>query len=193
MPYSGFTAGSGAEITPNSVLVNREKKLKRSIRHPYMTARLAIIDPLLTLTLSKEITSFSGLDALTHAVEAFTSRQANAVTDSLAKESISLIIKYLPRACRNGQDREARQTMAMASMLAAMSFANAMLGACHALSHPLGAKFGLTHGLANGIMLPYIMEFNLEVRLEKFAELGKNFLKQGVSAIILAFICWVYS
>ncbi len=68
--------------------------------------------------------------------------------------------------------------MAMGSMLAAMSFANAMLGACHALSHPLGAKFGLTHGLANGIMLPYIMEFNLETRLEKFAEIGRMFLKK---------------
>ena len=180
VPWVGLptTAGSGAEITPNSVLTNIEKRLKRSVRHPYMVAKLAIIDSLLTLTMPKELTAHTGMDALTHAMEAFTSRYANPATDSLARESISLIILYLPRAYRDGQDREARKAVAMGSMLAAMSFANAMLGACHAVAHPLGAKFGLTHGLANGIMLPYIMEFNLETRLEKFAEIGRMFLKE---------------
>jgi alcohol dehydrogenase class IV len=167
------TAGTGTEVTQNSVLTNKRKRIKKSIRSPYLLPRLALVDPELTLFLPPAVTAASGLDALTHAVEAYVSLGAQPQTDALAIQAVKLIGANLTPAFHQGDNLKVKENVAMGSLLAGMSFANARLGAVHALVHPLGAKFGLSHGIACGLLLPYVMEFNLRVRKEKYAELGE--------------------
>ncbi len=168
------TAGTGAEITNNSVITNREKKLKQSIRSPLMIAKIAIVDPILTVTMPPNVTASSGMDALTQAIETYLSLSANPFSDTLALRSISLISQNLLRAFENGEDIEARENMAMGSLFGAMAFANSALGAVHGLAHPIGALFDVPHGVICGLLLPYVMEYNLPVRMERFAQIAKS-------------------
>ncbi len=167
------TAGTGTEVTQNSVLTNKRKRIKKSIRSPYLLPRLALVDPELTLFLPPAVTAASGLDALTHAMESYVSLAAQPQTDALAIQAVKLIGANLIPAFQQGNNLKVRENVAMGSLLAGMSFANARLGAVHALVHPLGAKFGLSHGIACGLLLPYVMEFNLRAREEKYGELGE--------------------
>lgn len=167
------TAGSGAEATANAVLIDQETRIKQSIRSGHMHARAAVIDPLLTEGLPPKQTAYSGLDALSHAVESFCSRGANELTDVIALEAARLILLYLQRAYTDGGDREARAALAKASLLAGIALANARLGAVHGLAHPIGSLYNQPHGLICGVLLPQIMRFNLRVCHEKYARLAE--------------------
>jgi len=168
------TAGTGAEITNNSVLTDRKKTIKKSIRSPFMIAKVALVDPELTLSLSPQITAYTGMDAFTQALESYVTRTSNPVTDSLALQAIEVIFHNLPRAVQNGGNIEARERMALGSLLSAMAFSNSGLGAVHGLAHPIGAHFGVPHGLACAVLLPHIIGFNLKARRDKFKHIAEK-------------------
>jgi alcohol dehydrogenase class IV len=180
------TAGTGSEVTPNCILTDVRpdgSHMKKGIVSPYILARTAIVDPLLTVTAPPAVTAASGMDALTHAVETYVSKSAQPITTPLALEAIRIIGKYLRRAVANGGDLEARRHMANASMLAGIAFANGFLGAVHAIAMAMGGQFNVPHGVANALMLPYVMEFNEMAVTEKFARIAEALGEpiQGVS------------
>jgi len=169
------TAGTGSEVTPNCILTDVKPDgghVKKGIVSPHILARVAIVDPLLTLTAPPSITASAGMDALTHAVETYVSRNAQPLTSPLALEAIGLIARFLRRAVANGSDLEARRHMANASMLAGLAFANGFLGAVHAIAMAMGGQFSVPHGVANALMLPYVMEYNEIAATEKFARIA---------------------
>ncbi|MHB1357449.1 MAG: iron-containing alcohol dehydrogenase family protein [Anaerolineae bacterium] len=166
------TAGTGAEVTKNAVLTNPRTQFKQSIRGDDWFARVALVDPELTLTMSPELTASTGSDALCQAIEAFTSIASTAVTDALAEKSISIIGQSLLRAYEYGNDLEAREGMSMGSLLAGMAMSNARLGAVHGLAHPLGAHYHIPHGVVCGLLLPYVMDYNLVYTVDKYARVA---------------------
>ncbi len=167
------TAGTGAEVTPNAILTDTKEKLKKAVVSPYILPRLAIIDPLLHLSMPPSVTSSSGIDALTHAIESYTSNNATILTDLFAKESMIMIGRSLRTAVANGNDLEARYNMAIGSLYSGISLANAGVTAVHALAYPLGGQFNVAHGIANGLLLPYVMEFNVLGNIPKFAQVAQ--------------------
>jgi len=168
------TAGTGSEVTPIAILSDEEDQLKKGVVSPHLLPRVAIVDPELTVTMPPHITAATGMDALTHAVEAYISINANAssITDALALEAIRIISRSLRTAVANGQNKEARSKMAMASLMAGIAFANAGVGAVHALAYPLGAQFHVPHGVANAVLLPYVMEWNMLGALSRFKDMA---------------------
>jgi alcohol dehydrogenase class IV len=170
------TSGTGSEVTPNCILTDVKSDgghMKKGIVSPHILARVAIVDPLLTVTAPPSVTAASGMDALTHAIETYVSKSAQPITLPLALEAIRLIGKYLRRAVANGSDLEARRYMANASMLAGVAFANGFLGGVHAVAMAMGGQFNVAHGVANALMLPYVMEFNEMAATEKFATIAE--------------------
>jgi alcohol dehydrogenase class IV len=167
------TAGTGAEVTPNAILTDTKERLKKAVVSPYILPRVAIIDPLLHLSMPPSITSSSGIDALTHAIESYTSNNATILTDLFAREGMIMIGRSLRTAVANGNDREARYNMAIGSLYAGISLANAGVTAVHALAYPLGGQFNVPHGIANGLLLPYVMEFNVLGNIPKFAQIAQ--------------------
>lgn len=155
------TSGSGTEVTKNAVLTIKEIPAKKSIRHNYLIPDLAILDAELTISLSPEYTAGCGIDALVHAIEAYTSVNSFELTDTLALRAISLIGESLVEAYRHPQNIEAREKMILASNLAGMAFSNAGLGAAHALAHPVGIYFKIPHGIVNAALITAVMRFNL--------------------------------
>ncbi|HID95902.1 MAG TPA: iron-containing alcohol dehydrogenase [Candidatus Latescibacteria bacterium] len=169
------TAGTGAEITNNAVLIDREKEVKKSLRSPMMIARLALVDPELTVTMPPEITAQTGMDALTQAIEAYVTRASNPVTDILALRAAEIIYHNLPVAVEDSHNRQARYQMALGSLLGAMAFSNSGLGAVHGLAHPIGALFNIPHGLVCAVLLPHVMSFNLQSSRDKYYQLAVAF------------------
>jgi alcohol dehydrogenase class IV len=163
------TAGTGSEVTPHAVLTDSGAGTKRVVAGANVLARVAILDPELTLTLPADVTAYSGMDALVHAIEAFTSVNAVPLTDLFAVWAMQIISSSLRRAFRDGGDIEAREAMLEGSMAAGVAFGNAGVTATHAFAYPLGALFGIPHGKANTIMLPAVMEYNLEANPRRFA------------------------
>lgn len=167
------TAGTGAEVTPNAILTDTKEKLKKAVVSPYILPRVAIVDPLLTVSMPPSVTSSSGIDALTHAVESYTSNTANILTDLFAKEAMMMIGRSIRTAVANGNNLEARYDMSIGSLYAGISLANAGVTAVHALAYPLGGTFNVAHGIANGLLLPYVMEFNVLGNIPKFAQIAQ--------------------
>ncbi len=169
-PHLAFptTAGTGCEVTTALVVLDGEAKVKLSVTHPYCSSDIAFLDPELTVELPPRITAFTGMDALTHAIEGITSRGAQPVSDALGLHAIRLIFTYLPLAVREPGNIEARGHMQIAAALAGMCFGNTMTGAVHATAHALGARLGIPHGLANALMLVTVMEFNLSEVPERY-------------------------
>ncbi|MDA8235665.1 MAG: iron-containing alcohol dehydrogenase [Clostridia bacterium] len=167
------TAGTGSEVTIFAVLTELDQNLKFTIASPYLAPDLALLDPELTLLLPPMMTAATGLDALTHAIEAFTSLASQPICDVLALESIRLIYKYLPQATTNGTNLEARTEMLKAQLLAGAAFNNTNLGLSHAIASPLGGHFHIPHGIANAIMLPYVMNFNVPAGPEKYVKIAE--------------------
>ncbi len=167
------TAGSGAEATRNAVLIDPETCRKQSIRCDMWMAAVALVDPVLTMTMPPELTAVTGMDALTHAFEAYTSRWSHPLTEALAFEAAVLICRNLYTAYTRGNDREAREKMALGSLMAGIALNNARPGAVHALAHPVGVRYRIPHGLACAILLPYVMEYNLIFVEEKFARIAQ--------------------
>jgi alcohol dehydrogenase class IV len=167
------TSGTASEITPVSVVLDEERQLKMGLKSPYWFARVAITDPELTLGMPPALTAATGLDALTHAVESYLSTGATPPSEGLSLRAIRLIGESLRAACRDGNDRAAREGMAMGSMLAGMAFANSGLGLVHGLVHSVGARYGVPHGACCGRLLPYVLRFNLPAAKEKLAEVAQ--------------------
>ena len=167
------TAGTGAEVTPNAILTDTKEGLKKAIVSPHILPSIAIIDPLLHLSMPPSVTSSSGIDALAHAIESFTSNNATILTDLFAKEAMIMIGRSIRTAVANGNNLEARYNMAIGSLYAGISLANAGVTAVHALAYPLGGQFNVPHGIANGLLLPYVMEFNVLGNIPKFAQIAQ--------------------
>jgi len=168
------TAGTGAEVTPMAVLADPAAKGKKVLISPYIIPRLAIVDPYLHISMPPSVTSSSGMDALAHAIEAFTHfTKANVMTDLFAKEAIVVIGRSIRTAVAKGDNLDARYDMAMGSLFAGLALANAGVTAVHALSYPLGVEYHVAHGVANGLLLPYVMEFNILGNISKFAMIAK--------------------
>lgn len=167
------TAGTGSEVSPNAILLDRAEKLKKGIVSPYLLADAAYIDPLLTLTVPAKITAETGMDALSHCIESFTNRHAHPVVDRYALIGIELIAKHLERAVKDGNDREARTALALGSYYGGLCLAPVNTAAVHALSYPLGGEYHISHGLANAILLPPVMRFNLSSNIAKHAAIAR--------------------
>ncbi|MBF0396222.1 MAG: iron-containing alcohol dehydrogenase [Desulfobacterales bacterium] len=166
------TAGTGSEVTKVSVVYNEGAKVKMAFVSDKLYPNVAVIDPRMTMTMPPKITAATGMDALTHAVEAYTCLQKNPIDDALAKLAIDLIRKYLVRATENGKDEEARLGMANAALFAGISFSNSMVGVVHALAHSIGAVAHVPHGVANAILLPWCLEYNINKVPQFIAELS---------------------
>jgi len=164
------TAGSGSEVSTSVVLVR--DGVKDSIVSEKVMADLAIVDPLLTVTMSPSLTSITGIDALSHAIEAYMSVNANAFTNPLALKAIGMISTNLRRAYSNGNDLDARKAMSEAALLAGLAFSNSSNCAGHAAAYAFAAKYGVPHGMACGISLPYVMKFNLLAIPERLADVA---------------------
>jgi alcohol dehydrogenase len=169
------TAGTGSEATPIAILSDHHEKLKKGIVSPYLFPAAAVLDPELTLGLPAAVTAATGMDALIHAVEAFTSKNATSMTDMLALEAMEMIFANLRTAFANGSNLPARSAMMEGSLLAGIAFANAGVTAVHAFAYPIGAEFHIPHGVANSIMLAPVMEFNMLGNLPKFAQMAEVF------------------
>lgn len=169
------TAGTGSEVTNFAVLSDLEANTKFTITSSLISPDVAILDPELTLTLPAKITAATGLDALTHAIEAYTSVISEPISDALAIKAMNLIYRHLPKAVHRGSNLESRTGMLQAELMAGIAFNNAFLGLCHAIASPLGALCHLSHGLANAIMLPYVMKFNYIVVPEKYINIASSF------------------
>lgn len=163
------TAGTGSEVT--DITVFSLKSTKDVITHPYLLADVAIVDSDLTISVPPRITAATGVDALTHAIEAYLSVNANDVTDALAEKAIRLAGKSLYRAVQKGDDKDARSKMSTSSYLAGLSFFNAGVGGVHALAYPLGNQFKIPHGESNAVLLPYVMDYIQDECKEKLAEI----------------------
>ncbi|WP_458413787.1 iron-containing alcohol dehydrogenase [Schinkia sp. CFF1] len=161
------TAGTASEMTRIAVITNTATSQKMVIVDKHITPNLSVNDPQLTEQLPADFTAGTGMDALTHAVEAYMSILANPITDACAIQAIQLVGKHLRNAVNNGNDLAAREGMTNAQFLAGMAFNNALLGYSHAIAHQLGGIYNLPHGLCNAILLPHVVKFNLDARLEK--------------------------
>jgi len=167
------TAGTGSEVTNIAIFGDPEKELKLGMVSPYLLARLALVDPTFTYSCPPAVTAASGIDALVHAIECYTSTKANNFTDALALEAMRLIVGSLRTAVSNGSDEEARNHMSEGALLAGIAFGNASVGAVHALAYPLGSRFHVPHGVANGLLLPSVMECNFPANLPRYAVIAQ--------------------
>ena len=168
------TAGTGSEVTPISIVTTRTSE-KKGVVSPQLYPDWAILDAELTVGLPGHITAATGIDAMVHAIEAYTTKHAkNILSDTLAKQALELLGGAIRTACTNGEDRAARSDMLLGSMLAGMAFANAPVAAVHALAYPLGGHFHVPHGLSNAIVLPHVLEFNMDDSLaaSQYAEIA---------------------
>ncbi|MDD6033926.1 MAG: bifunctional acetaldehyde-CoA/alcohol dehydrogenase [Oscillospiraceae bacterium] len=162
------TSGTGSEVTSFAVITDKKANIKYPLADYELTPDVAIVDPQFVMSVPKSVTADTGMDVLTHAIEAYVSVLASDYTDGLALHAIRLVFKYLKRAYDNGNDREAREKMHNASCIAGMAFTNAFLGINHSLAHKLGSAYHIPHGRANAILLPYVIAYNAQ-KPSKFA------------------------
>jgi alcohol dehydrogenase class IV len=167
------SAGTGSEVTPIVILTDQAENLKKGVVSDFLFPEAAILDPELTVSLPPGATAASGMDALIHAVEAYTSVNATPMTDHLALRAIELVVANIRSAWANGNNLEARMNMLEGSLLAGQAFANAGVTAVHAFAYPLGGEFHVAHGVANTVMLCAVLRFNMIANLKKFATLGR--------------------
>ncbi len=179
------TAGTGSEVSHSAVLTDRRSEMKVSMQSSYLRPSVAVVDPTLAVSCPRQVTAESGIDALVHAIEAFSAKDAHEMpagyaysgrtplTDTLCERAIALIGRYLVVAVEKPDDLEAREAMATAALLAGMAFSNAGVAVVHALEYPLGAVLHCSHGAGNGMLLPFVMRFNMPVRQKTFARIAE--------------------
>ncbi len=175
LPMVGIntTAGTGSEMTLFAIITDEERHIKMALVDKHLTPIIAVNDPMLMLAMPKSLTAATGMDALTHAIEAYVSTSATPITDACAEKAIELVSNYLVNAVENGQDVEARDMMAYAEYLAGMAFNNASLGYVHAMAHQLGGFYNLPHGVCNAILLPHVQEYNKATSASRLAKIAK--------------------
>jgi alcohol dehydrogenase class IV len=166
------TAGTGSEVGRASVILNEETHQKKIIFHPLMMPRIVILDPELTVGLPRGVTAATGMDAFVHCFEAYCAPGFHPLADGVALEGMRLIHRFLPRACADGKDIEARAQMLAAASMGATAFQKG-LGAVHAIAHPVGSWFNTHHGLTNAVILPYVMTYNQRVIADKAAVIAR--------------------
>ena len=167
------TAGTGAEVTFTAVFINEKTNSKGGMNGDPLYPDAAILDPALTLSLPPSVTAATGIDAFTHALEAFVSTQANSISDMYALEAMDLISRNLVIAYANSANLEARSAMLLGSLLGGKALATAGVGLVHAMAYPLGGMFNTAHGLANAVLLPYVVEYNIIGNPEKFTTIAQ--------------------
>ena len=167
------TAGTGSEATQFTIITDTKKNIKMLLKGKVLMPSLAIIDPQFTMTAPPKITAATGLDALCHAVEAYTSRKAQTLSDTFAMSAVKRIFKYLPAAFKDGSNEEARVQMSVAALEAGIAFNNASVTIIHGMSRPIGALFHVAHGLSNAMLLKECLTFALEGAYDRFADLGR--------------------
>jgi alcohol dehydrogenase class IV len=178
------TSGTGSEVTWVSVLVDHETRRKASIRGAAMMPAVAMVDPELTVSCPASVTAHSGMDAFVQAVESFTSSGSNPLTDGLSLPAALLAARWVETAVREPENREARENMALASMMAGMALNTSRLGLVHGLAHPIGAVTGAAHGLLCGLLMPPVMRFNRDAARAKYEELARHLgLEPSVEAL----------
>ncbi|MED1466884.1 iron-containing alcohol dehydrogenase [Bacillus salipaludis] len=166
------TSGTGSETTNSTVITNKETSFKLGVLSSHLFSDVAILDPALTLRLPQEITAATGMDALTHAIESYTSKSANPVSQAFAMQAIKMIGENLTKAYFVGTDIESRENMLVASMIAGVAFSQSRLGNVHAISHTFGGVFNIPHGIANAALLPFVMKFNLPACADRYKDIA---------------------
>lgn len=167
------TAGTGSEATQFTVITDSEKDIKMLLKGVVLIPDIAIVDSEFSATSPKSITAATGLDALTHAVESYTSRKAQPLTDAVALSAVKRIFRYLPRAYKDGTDKKAREEMSVAALEAGIAINNASVTIVHGMSRPIGANFHVAHGISNAMLLEKCMAFALDGAYDRFADLGR--------------------
>lgn len=166
------TSGAGSEASPNAILIDENDNGKKGIIDRVLMPDSVYIDPNLMASLPPDVTAYTGLDALTHCIEAFANKNAHPVVDVYALEGIRLISQYLGRAIQDGSDLEAREKVALGAYYGGMCLGPVNTAAVHALAYPLGTKYKIAHGLSNALLLPFVLEFNLEKAEDRYAEIA---------------------
>ena len=168
------TAGTGSEATKFTVITDSKKNIKMLLKGEALLPNLAVIDSKFSITAPRSVTAATGMDALTHAVEAYTSRKANPLTDTYALSAIKRIFTYLPLAYENGEDKKAREEMALAAFEAGVCINNSSVTIVHGMSRPIGAMFHVAHGISNAMLIKECLSYVLDGSYEKFAEIGRT-------------------
>ncbi|MDB5325973.1 MAG: iron-containing alcohol dehydrogenase, partial [Phycisphaerales bacterium] len=166
------TAGTGSEVSPNAILLDEAAELKKGVVSPFLVPDAAYVDPLLTLGVPAAVTAATGVDALTHCIEAYANKLAHPMIDPLALEGIRLISTNLRTAVADGQNVAARTAVALGSMYGGMCLGPVNTGAVHALAYPLGGEFHVAHGVSNSLLLPHVLKFNLPAAPKRYCQIA---------------------
>jgi alcohol dehydrogenase len=167
------TSGTGSELTFSAVITDTANHYKMTVKSAHTAAKIALCDPILTLSVSPAVTAATGMDALTHAIEAYTARCAEPMADAVALYAVELIAGNLPAAFHDGADLSARSAMLMGSMLAGIAFSHADVASVHCVAEALGGRYDLPHGLCNAVILPHMMEYNLDYCPERYGRIAR--------------------
>lgn len=167
------TAGTGSEVSPNAVILDEAESLKKAVISPHLVPDAAYVDPMLTLSVPPAVTAATGMDALTHCIEAYANRFAHPIVDVYALEGIRLIARNLVTAVENGNDVAARTAVALGSLYGGMCLGPVNTAAVHALAYPLGSEFHVAHGVSNAVLLPHVLEFNLPAAPARYATIAR--------------------
>ena len=166
------TSGTGSEVSPNAILLDESDQLKKGVISPHLMPDAAYVDPILTLSVPPAVTAATGMDALTHCIEAYANRLAHPMIDLYALQGVRLIAQNLVRAVEHGDDLAARTNLALGSLYGGIVLGPVNTGAVHALAYPLGGEFHVAHGVSNAVLLPHVLEFNLPAAPDRYAQIA---------------------
>ena len=168
------TAGTGSEVSPNSILLDDTDNQKKAAISPYLVPDIACVDPILTHSIPPSVTAYTGIDAMTHCIEAYANRHAHPMIDLYALEGIRLLFENLPIAFENGSDSDAREKISLGSLYGGICLGPVNTAAVHAIAYPLGSGYGLPHGLSNALLLPHVLEYNLPEGVDRYATIANK-------------------